>query len=881
MADIRIHKAKNLSKGAIAATVQAALDSFGEDVRQNDPLRAPAQALRAAAAKSDAKPFKEMVAAGTATDMMYYAAEHGETEIVRQLLAAGADTGTGEAGVKPLAIAAEHGHAEIARLLIDAGADVNEPGMLGPPIIDAASNGHADVVQLLLERGADPHVTYMADATLLAVAAEANQPAVVPILLKAGVDPNKPGSRERTPIIWAAENGNLQMIRDLLAGGAAVDPPPETRTITDLTKETGSALTFAAKEGHADIVAELLKAGADPTWVDRQGRTAYEWAKKNKHDGVLAALRAAGAIKHEGTSLADLLAAAEAGDVNGVRKAIQAGVDVNGVDKAVFDEDARGAVAGGLPALVLAARAGHGEVVRLLLEHGAKIDELSQNWKGGRRPALTFAAEAGHISVVQQLLDAGATVTLPGQEYNGKTGTALHYAARSGHADIVRLLLSRGADANDKSGGEMPLHAAARNGHLEAIKALVDGGAKIESKEREGNTPLHMAAQNGKLDAVKLLLTRGSKVNSTNKSGQTPLGAGHRNLSVREIHYDAKGNKTVKDPGDPMDVMRALLAAGADPNLPSKRGGGMLIDVAGEPQVVKLLLDHKADPNTADSEGHTALAWAVMRQNVESVQLLLAAGADPNAVDQLGRTSLDLAVDRKYPQIAKLLEKAGAKRAKDLKAGQAIIEREKAKKAAEKKRNAELDAQYAALRPDWTKPAKSAAFKAAVKKITEEAGKESTTSDGVPGAVFFKIPRKIVKSLLAKHHANFLKDGHYLFATGSAMARDDEESLLGLAPTADKYEVMLALGTNAANFGKGPVEVVEELKQIEKEVPFDLTHISFDTLEGQWTGEIKSPGKFAKRLYEFCPDIVDQGMETVAALSKQLKKSKDLFFWWD
>src|SRR4051794_27939246 len=89
--------------------------------------------LRDAAARGDSKPFKALVEAG-ATDMMFWASERGEVEIIRHLLDAGASPKKGEMKLVPLAIAAEHGHAEIARLLIDAGADVNFQGLTGTPL---------------------------------------------------------------------------------------------------------------------------------------------------------------------------------------------------------------------------------------------------------------------------------------------------------------------------------------------------------------------------------------------------------------------------------------------------------------------------------------------------------------------------------------------------------------------------------------------------------------------------------------------------------------------------------------------------------------------------------------------------------------------------
>jgi hypothetical protein len=56
--------------------------------------------------------------------------------------------------------------------------------------------------------------------------------------------------------------------------------------------------------------------------------------------------------------------------------------------------------------------------------------------------------------------------------------------------------------------------------------------------------------------------------------------------------------------------------------------------------------------------------------------------------------------------------------------------------------------------------------------------------------------------------------------------------------------------------------------------------VVFHSLEGYFTTPVKDPRALAKRMYKFCPDIVDQGVGTVDALAKELQKQK-LYFWWD
>jgi len=297
---------------------------------------------------------------------------------------------------------------------------------------------------------------------------------------------------------------------------------------------------------------------------------------------------------------------------------------------------------------------------------------------------------------------------------------------------------------------------------------------------------------------------------------------------------------------------------------------------------VRLLLQYKADPSAIGNDGANAVWWAVMYDKPESLGLLLDAGTDPNTIARDGTFSaLDLALDRGRPACAAVLKKVGARRAKDLRAGKQIAAEKKAKVRQQAKEAEESEKKYRAMLPDFSKGAASKLFKDAVKRAAKITGSEPVEIEQITGGFTFKTTKARARELLAEHHDKFLAEGFYFFSCGRSGLMDDDPDLLGLLPTKDKYQVMLVMGTNAANYGKGPVSVIEELKEIEKEQKFSLTHISFDTLEGEWKTPIKNPGRFAKRLYEFCPDIVDQGVGTVAALSKALKKDNRLYFWWD
>ncbi|CAK9101823.1 Ankyrin-1 (ANK-1) (Ankyrin-R) (Erythrocyte ankyrin) [Durusdinium trenchii] len=128
----------------------------------------------------------------------------------------------------------------------------------------------------------------------------------------------------------------------------------------------------------------------------------------------------------------------------------------------------------GRPALHAAARNGHWQCIRLLLEADAEKDEAILGLT-----ALHLAAQRGHVGVVRLLLEAACDlhlVTLKQHE------TALHLAADHGHPEVVALLLEMKAEKDQARSrdGKTPLHLAAEKGHPEVLRLLLAAGAEKE-----------------------------------------------------------------------------------------------------------------------------------------------------------------------------------------------------------------------------------------------------------------------------------------------------------------------------------------------------------------------------------------------------------------
>jgi len=123
-------------------------------------------------------------------------------------------------------------------------------------------------------------------------------------------------------------------------------------------------------------------------------------------------------------------------------------------------------------------------------------------------PPLLLAALAGHVDLVAFLLAQGANVSV-----RNKGGlTALHAAAYAGNLDVVRLLVANGALVDDSENfyKMTPLHAAAEEGHADIVTFLLSRKARIEAKERNGITPLSQAGWRQHWAAADVLLKAGA-----------------------------------------------------------------------------------------------------------------------------------------------------------------------------------------------------------------------------------------------------------------------------------------------------------------------------------------------------------------------------------
>ncbi|MCC6365606.1 MAG: ankyrin repeat domain-containing protein [Bryobacterales bacterium] len=284
------------------------------------------------------------------TPALMNAALYGGAAHMKVLLERGANVNAkNAAGATALIWAA--GDAEKARLLVAAGADVNVqsmPGRTALQVAATAANGAA-TVKLLLDKGAKVDARDRIDpipvlftgggkATPLIEASRVGDVATVRALLVAGADVNAKSAQGVTALSEAVLFGRREIVKELLASGAAVDGAVAMSrmpllsmaamrgdtaiarmllgagakvSVADATGATPLMWAAFSDRVNADMAQLFLKAGADVKAVNKQGESALDWALARGETRVVKMLRKAGTTAKPAVAMEEPAAATE------------------------------------------------------------------------------------------------------------------------------------------------------------------------------------------------------------------------------------------------------------------------------------------------------------------------------------------------------------------------------------------------------------------------------------------------------------------------------------------------------------------------------------------------------------------------------------------
>ena len=236
--------------------------------------------------------------------------------------------------------------------------------------------------------------------------------------------------------------------------------------------------------------------------------------------------------------------------------------------------------------------------------------------------ALHYAASFGHIQIVKILVEKGARIN----KKNDWGETCLHYAAKYGSLCTVEFLVTKGGDifAEDQSRWT-PFIDSVDSGSLNVTVFLATKGSDMNRRSRDGKAPLHIAAINGDLPICEFLVLNGAAIDSKDDSQKTPL-----HFAASEGH---------------LNICQFLCNNSADQDIRDLTGRAALHYAAlfGHVDVIECLIDHGSNPNCVDNSGTTPLMLAASGGYLACVECLVFKGADINMVDSAKKTALDLA----------------------------------------------------------------------------------------------------------------------------------------------------------------------------------------------------------------------------------------------
>jgi ankyrin repeat protein len=418
----------------------------------------------------------------------------------------------------------------------------------------------------------------------------------------------------------------------------------------------------------------LLKLHADVNAPQPDGTTALAWAARWDDIEMADLLVAAGAnVKAANRFGATPLSlACTNGSAVMIERLLKAGDDPNAVISDMGDT-----------ALMLAARTGKPDAVKVLLEHGADANKKNAE---GQTPLMWAVAEK-NAAAAKVLIDHGADVnpqthklppptmfqTIFSAPFPAGGMTALLYAARQNDRESARILVAAGANVKQNAADDSsPLLVATINEHYALAKYLLEQGADPNATDEKGRGPLYAAIDMrnlewstrpappekdalSDLDLIKALLDHGANPNAR-LTKKIPL-RGQPSFDGRWANAIGATPFWRAAQSDDVTVMKLLKERGADPLIATKDNTTALMVAAGvgwsdgqshgsqadAPEALKLCLEWGGDVNAVNAEGYTALHGASFRGANEVIQFLVDHGAKMDVKNKEGRLPVNMA----------------------------------------------------------------------------------------------------------------------------------------------------------------------------------------------------------------------------------------------
>lgn len=571
--------------------------------------------------------FTALLSAASPDARVAEAAMNGDRESVRTLLAQKAAVSGAQAdGMTALHWAAFRDDLALVKMLIAAGADVKAATRDGAitPLFLACTNGNAAIVGELLQAGADANSVNENGTTALMTAAASGSADAVKVLLEHGADVKaKEHAHGQTALMFAAALNRTAVVKVLLEHGSEIDAATPAKTVERVRFDQDGNIVETPAGGRGGRGGRGAGRGVSAQDADKADEAADAAAAANAAKAAIETAQAElNALGHAmGFQSAELLLAkprAAAGDV-AARAPRRVGPEFTG----------------GMTALLYAAREGHMDTVRVLVEDGANLNIVSADKFSPLVEAITNA----HFDLAMYLLDRGADPNL---------------ATVSGLTALYAVIDSQWAP---HAWFPQPATDQEKTTHLQLMKALLDKGANANAAISEriwfrsytndytwvdtaGATPFWRAAQSSDTPAMHLLMEHGADPKLATKAGDTPLHA------AAGIGWAA--NWSVNAPLPAVDAVKYCVELGND-------------------------------VNAVDNRGYTALHGAAYLGNNDMVNYLVSKGAKVDARSKTGDSPADMAngptrFGQPHPDTLALLEKLGSHNSHNCRSDQCVVQ---------------------------------------------------------------------------------------------------------------------------------------------------------------------------------------------------------------
>ena len=621
------------------------------------------------------------------------AVEKEDAGMVKLLLEHGAKHGLGWAITKAIL----NEHAEIIQMLSEYGARADDSDLFEseptwfesePTLVTACKDGNANVVKLLLEHGARKYLGLALTEAILNRHTE-----IIQLLSEYGAqvnDENWDNDFHQPPLVIAVKNEDIDVVRLLLEHGAKAELGwaireaiwNEQTEIVQILSEHGAQvddddeysqgmydmpiLVEASKIGNTNIVKLLLRHGAK-----EHCRWALTEAILHKNTEVIDLLLEHGVYVadegHRGESGIDpaIVEASKNGDIDSVKLLLKYGEK----------EDLEWAL--GIAATI--------EIAKLLIEHGAKIDEIDRDFN---TTPLVAASEIGNTNLVELLLNHGTKKYLP---------EALIMAIVNKHTGIIELLTQHGAQVDDENWFDFDiqpalveasnegdintvklllehgavkyldwaLEVASKKGHIKIVKVLLNHGVQVGDHNMFYTDALVEASKNGDTSMVRFLLEQGI-INHLGLALRAASGKGHSHIlnflfeygSAEDLGYaliEASRNDHAK-------VIKFLIEHDVFVDFQDEKQTTALIvaSQSGHTEAIKLLVECGAQINHQNSNGTSAMILACQYGHIRAVEVLLQLGALVNMQDKNKLSALMIASQNGHAEITEFLLAHGA-----------------------------------------------------------------------------------------------------------------------------------------------------------------------------------------------------------------------------